>query len=397
MNLSDLRKRPNALSGDYRHFDVANRLLLTGHSHQAWPDCGFAGQQQAWLDAASQVDGKWSEAFSRAERVRQGYSRLLGEGSAGHIALGASTHELLVRLLSALPLRERPRIVTTEGEFHTARRQLDRLEEEGVEIVRVPTDPHEDVADRVAARIDDGTCLALVSSVFYGNARRVTGLDRIMSACRKHGADLLVDVYHHLNVLPFSLAKMDLEDAFVVGGGYKYCQLGEGNAFLRFPESRKLRPVVTGWFAEFSALADTGHEGPVPYDEGAASLAGATYDPTSHYRASEVFDFFEERGLTPDFLRKVSRHQVGALIAAFDGLDADPALIHRDRGLSPGDIAGFLSLHASRAGEIRDRLRERGVHVDSRGDVLRLGPAPYLDDGQLRDAIGLLGEVIGEM
>ena len=29
--------------------------------------------------------------------------------------------------------------------------------------------------------------------------------------------------------------------AFVVGGGYKYCQLGEGNAFLRFPPGCELR------------------------------------------------------------------------------------------------------------------------------------------------------------
>jgi hypothetical protein len=32
--------------------------------------------------------------------------------------------------------------------------------------------------------------------------------------------------------------------------------------------------------------------------------------------------------------------------------------------------------------------------TDARGDVLRLGPAPYLSDAQLRDAIGVLGEVV---
>jgi kynureninase len=40
------------------------------------------------------------------------------------------------------------------------------------------------------------------------------------------------------------------------------------------------------------------------------------------------------------------------------------------------------------------RLRERGVHSDARGDVLRLGPAPYLRDDQLRDAIHVLGEIL---
>jgi kynureninase len=38
-------------------------------------------------------------------------------------------------------------------------------------------------------------------------------------------------------------------------------------------------------------------------------------------------------------------------------------------------------------------LREQGVWVDYRGDALRLGPAPYVNDRQLRDAIGLLGQL----
>src|SRR5256886_14907764 len=47
---------PNALAPHYRRFRVADRLLLTGHSHQAVPDVGFEAQQRAWLDAAEYVD-----------------------------------------------------------------------------------------------------------------------------------------------------------------------------------------------------------------------------------------------------------------------------------------------------------------------------------------------------
>src|SRR6185295_16483886 len=109
-------------------------------------------------------------------------------------------------------------------------------------------------------------------------------------ACEAHGAPLLVDAYHHLNVVPFDVRGMGLDRAFVTGGGYKYCQLGEGNCFLRIPPDCTLRPVVTGWFAEFDALAGAEHGGRVPYGKGAARFAGATYDPTSHYRAARVFD-----------------------------------------------------------------------------------------------------------
>ena len=105
---------PNALASHYRRFRVAERLLLTGHSHQAWPDVGFEAQQRAWLDAAEHVDDKWERAFATADRVRRGFARLLDDAD-GAIALGANTHELVVRWLSALPLRHRPRLVTTTG------------------------------------------------------------------------------------------------------------------------------------------------------------------------------------------------------------------------------------------------------------------------------------------
>jgi len=251
---SELFAAPNHLASQYSRFRVADRLLLTGHSHQAWPDCGFAAQQQAWLDAAEHVDGKWELAFAQAARVRAGYARLLDD-DADNITLGQNTLELVGRWLSALPLRDRPRLVTTDGEFHTIRRLLDRLGEEGIEIVKVPALPVTDTADQLAAAVDSRTAAVLVSSVLFQSGQIVPGLDRVMAACEANDAELLVDAYHSCNVAPFSLPTLGLGNAYVTGAGYKYCQLGEGNGFLRFPPHSRLRPVLTGWFSEFSALA----------------------------------------------------------------------------------------------------------------------------------------------
>ncbi|HXT20742.1 MAG TPA: kynureninase, partial [Thermoanaerobaculia bacterium] len=301
----------------------------------------------------------------------------------------SSTHELLVRFLSALPLQRRPRIVTTDAEFHSARRQLDRLAEAGIELVRVTAAPAATVGERLAAAVDDRTAAVVTSTVFFTDAG-IAGLDAAAAACARHGAELLLDAYHQLNVVPFSLA--GVERAFVVGGGYKYCQLGEGNAFLRVPPDCRLRPLVTGWYAEFERL-EAKPTGDVAYpDDPGARFQGATYDPTSHYRASEVFDFFVERGLTPELLRAVSQHQLGVLCRAFDALDLPPALIARDRETPLARFGGFLALRAPRAGALCAALRERGVLADSRGDVLRLGPAPYLSDAQLEEAMARLGE-----
>jgi kynureninase len=383
------------LARHYSRFRVSERLLLTGHSHQAWPDVSFEAQQRAWLDAAELVDEKWQQSTEQASRVQAGFRRLLTDRD-GDIALGQNTHELVTRLLSALPLGRRPRLVTSDGEFHTIRRQLDRLREEGLDVVKVAAQPAETLADRIAGAVDDRTACVLISSVLYETAEIVPGLDVVARACSRCGATLLVDAYHHLNVVPFDIRALGLEEAFVTGGGYKYCQMGEGNCFLRVPAGCELRPVLTGWFSDFTALDQTVSRRRVEYGGGPARFAGATFDPTSHYRAAAVFAFHAEQGLTPERLRAINRRQVGLLKGAFEALDIDPVVAHV-APMSDDRRAGFLAICSARAGALSHRLRERGVFTDFRGGVLRLGPAPYLSDDQLRQSVAALGDALRDL
>jgi kynureninase len=126
----------------------------------------------------------------------------------------------------------------------------------------------------------------------------------------------------------------------------------------------------------------------VSYGALAVRFAGATYDPTSHYRACEVFDFFERMGLHAELLREVSQHQLGLLRAEIEALGLPLGLPR----VPLSQLAGFLALTTPRAADIQRALALRGVHADCRGDVLRLGPAPYLSDDQLRRAVALFAD-----
>jgi kynureninase len=314
----------------------------------------------------------------------------------GDIALGQNTHELVVRLLSAVltgPTRptSHARLVTTDGEFHSIRRQLDRLAEEGIEVVKVPARPADSLADRLGAEVNARTACVMVSSVLFETAEIVPGLDNVARTCEREGAALLIDAYHHLNVVPFDVRGMGLSGAFITGGGYKYCQLGEGNCFLRIPPGCDLRPLVTGWFAEFGALPDKTVSGRVEYGPGATRFAGATYDPTSHYRAAAVFAFHERMNLTAERLREINRRQVALLREGFERLDINPALA-RIESIAEERRGGFLAIRTARAADTVAALRARHVFADARGDVLRLGPAPYVSDAQVRDAVVAIGD-----
>ncbi len=89
----------------------------------------------------------------------------------------------------------------------------------------------------------------------------------------------------------------------------------------------------------------------------------------------------------------MSQHQVGRLCELFDALDLDPRLVDRDREVPLERLGGFLALGSPRAGELHAALAEAGVATDHRGRILRLGPAPYLGDAQLREAMAALGAV----
>jgi hypothetical protein len=134
--------------------------------------------------------------------------------------------------------------------------------------------------------------------------------------------------------------------------------------------------VVTGWFSEFTDLSEA-PSGRVEYGPGPARFAGATYDFTSHYRGAAVLRFFEEENLTAERLRELSQHQ-GGILAKGHGLGSVDA------------VAGFLAIPTTEAPLLAQRLKQQNIWTDYRGNMLRLGPAPYVTDAQLAEAADVL-------
>ncbi len=379
---------PLALAHHYRAFVQPGRVLLTGHSHQAWPDVARAAVLEAFDDAAAHVDDKWTRAAAKADAVRAAIGRVTG-ARAADLALAPNTHELVTRFLSALDWTRRRHVVTTDGEFHSLRRQLARLEETGVEVTWVPAAPVSTLAERLAAAVRPDTAALMASTVLFRTAAVVPHLRAAVEAAHRVGAEVLLDAYHAFMTVPFHLADLGPDPIFVVAGGYKYAQWGEGCCWMRVPPDCALRPVYTGWFAEFATLADA-PPGQVPYGRaGAERFAGSTYDPTSHYRAAAVAAFFEHQGLTVHRLRQQSLQQTQRLIEALPDL----RLLTPE---APAERGGFVAFEVPNAGRAIEALRRRGIFVDARGDVLRLGPAPYVDDEALDAAADHVRAVVRE-
>lgn len=350
------------------------RLHVAAHSHHPWPDVTFDAQQQAWLQAADAQDDKWEVVFTDLlPAVQQAIARRVALPDPTTIAVAPNTHDLLRRILSCLP---RPaRALTTDAEFHSFRRQAARLVEAGdLHLDVVAADPLPTLPARLAAAAArGGHDLVFVSHVLFDSGFVLPDLAALVAAVPDRETLVVVDGYHAFMALPVDLSAL-ADRIFYLAGGYKYAMAGEGVCWLHAPPGYGPRPVDTGWFAEFGALAAPPAPGQVAYPTDGARFLGATFDVTPLHRFLAVQRLLDELGID---VPAIHAH-VRALQAAFlDRVDALGVQWVSSRRLVPDvatpDRGHFLTFATPDAGEAVARLRTVDVVADSRGDRLRIG------------------------
>jgi selenocysteine lyase/cysteine desulfurase len=359
-----------------------------------WPDASFDGQVEAWNDAARLADRKWDKVMDEVWSAAQAEVAVeIGTGRADAVVFSSNTHDFLIRLVTAAPRRGSGplRVLTTDGEFHSARRQFARWEEEGwVAVERVTTEPFESFSERFLDRSGSGKHdFILVSQVLFGSGRTFDRVEELAAVSRPEGPWVVVDGYHAFMALDRPFAGGAGGSAFYLGGGYKYAMSGEGCAFMHAPVGFGPRPPVTGWFAEFEDL--TLPPGSVGYAKDASRFMGATFDPSALYRFTAVRRMLAENGLTT---ARISAHVDSLQHQLLDGIDATE--FGQAELLNPLDgrpHARFLAFRGPDAQRWYAELKTRNVITDVRGDVLRLGFGIYQDEEDVSGLVRLLGEL----
>ena len=371
-----------------------DRLHLAAHSHHLWPDASFAGHHQCWLDAAAMADRKWDKVMGEVWPEAQGRVAAELGVAADSIVFASNTHDFLIRLFAAAPRRPGSplRVLTSDGEFHSARRQLARLEEEGLAIVtRIAAEPFDSFSGRfLEAAAASEHDLILVSQVLFGSGRIFAGSDELAALATSSGPWVVIDGYHAFMALDVPLSKSAAGSAFYLGGGYKYAMAGEGMAFMHCPPGFGPRPPVTGWFAEFGDLtAPRGSS--VGYTQDAMRFMGATFDPSALYRFNAIRRMLADEGLTT---AAISAHVTALQQRLLDAL-AGTALAQAEL-LNPLDgrpHARFLAFRAAQAARWNAELMARNCITDVRGDVLRIGLGLYHDEADVDAFAALAGQL----
>ncbi|MBO9545760.1 aminotransferase class V-fold PLP-dependent enzyme [Caulobacter sp.] len=355
---------------------VPGRLHMAAHSHHLWPDATLAAQLEAWEDAVVLADHKWGKALGEVYPAAQGLvARELNLPSSDTVVFAPNTHTLLAVLKSAVS-RKPVRILSTDGEFHSFRRQAQRWLEAGEIELTLVDSKGPDFADRFIAAARGGDYdLIFVSHVFFKTGFVFDRVWELADLSRPEGPWLVVDGYHGFRAVPTDLSAV-ADRVFYLAGGYKYAMAGEGAAFLHAPPGFGPRPVLTGWYAEFGDLE--GPPGGVGYTTDAQRFMGATFDPSGLYRFVAAGRMLEAEGLTT---ATVAAH-VGGLMRSL--VAAEPlkgAVVLNPPGEGPQ--ARFLALRHEKASAWKQALGEKGVVVDVRDDVLRIGLSIYHDEADV--------------
>ncbi len=349
------------------------RLHFAAHSHHLWPDASHDGQMQAWNDAALLADHKWDKVFG--EVIPEAQRHIVAELSLpdpATIAFSPNTHDFVVRIISALPMA-RPRVLASDGEFHSFRRQSLRWAESGR--IALTTVPLEQLVEQAESGAYD---LIFTSQVQFNSGRALGGIERLTALARPEGPWVVIDGYHGFMATPTDLSVV-ADKVFYLAGGYKYAMAGEGVCFLHCPPSFGPRPEVTGWYASFDELA--AQQGGVGYAPDGRRFLGSTFDASGLYRFNAAQRMLKAEGLDT---ATISAH-CNALKDQF--CEAEPL---PEMKLLSGPNARFLAWQGEAAPALHAALDAKGAVTDLRGDVLRIGFALYHDADDVAALLALI-------
>jgi len=375
-----VRHLPLDLAAAFSRFRGADkdRLHFAAHSHHFWPDVTEAAQQLAWADAARLADDKWDHVLGEVwPAVRAMLARHLKLSDPATLVPAPNTFEFVNRLLSCGPLDRPMRIVCTDGEFHSFRRQTERLAEDGiVALTVVPTEPFATFVARLAAAVKEQTPdLVFVSQVFFNSGFALTDLEALVDQIAAPERMVVIDGYHGFMARPTDLSRI-ADRAFYIAGGYKYAMAGEGACFMHCPPGFGPRPRNTGWYAGFGNLS--GVQKGVPYAEDGWRFMGATFDASGLYRLRAVLEWLVREDIDAALVHRHAEALQARFMTAM--MEKPWGIFSADNLVVPLDNparGNFLTFQSADAGRWYDRLHAAGIVTDVRGDRLRLGFGLY--------------------
>jgi selenocysteine lyase/cysteine desulfurase len=174
----------------YSQFLTANPLIqhYASHSHHYWPDVTRDATLQYWDDSAKFIDDKWEHIFGeKIPATQKLIAEVLNLTHPEQIVFAPNTHELVYRLLSCIDPKKTISILTTDSEFYSFDRQINRLSEDNLASVeKISTHPFDDFESRFIKKIEENHYdMIFFSHVFFNSGMVVKNIKKIIESVKE--------------------------------------------------------------------------------------------------------------------------------------------------------------------------------------------------------------------
>lgn len=358
--------------------NACSRGAMTGAAREAL---------RSYLSSWGSRGMDWERWLQEVERARGLFADLIG-ARPEEVAVTTSVSAATNGVASALDYDGgRDGVLVTGAEFPTVVRAWMARRRDGARVERLPVEDGGIRPEAYERAVDGNTLLAVACHAHYRTGF-LQNLGAVAERVHGRGALLYVDAYQTAGAVPVDVKRTDVD--FVASGCLKFLLGTSGIAFLYVAPRLidRLEPRNTGWFGRRD-----------PFDFGSSELDWApdasrfelgTPPVPAAYAARAGLEVIHEVGV--EAIRRWTL-QLGRRLV--DGA--------RERGLDllgPEDPARRNPTAAFRcpdgdAGEVADRMRDRGVIAAPRGSAVRLSPHFYNSREDVDRALDALAECTG--
>ena len=334
--------------------------LNTASAGLSWVGLGAAAARFYDEDKALGYDGRegWRAQLLRCQQL---LAQLLNV-KPDQISFVSSTSEALSLVARAVSLRPSDEVLLADDEFPSVALAWSAHAAAGGTIRRVRIQSEAERTEALVNAISAKTRVVCVSHVHWCTGTRVD-LAALGSACRAHGARLIVDGVQAVGAIPVDASHVDMYAASV----FKWLLSGFGLAFISMKHdfAQTLEPSVRGHGNEGVShelrYGHANHPGICALAASLEFLQGIGWSDI-HARVGALAEFLDTQ------LRRVG-HSVA----------------------TPADArAAIISIPHVDAAGCNQHLAQRGVRVEHRGGLIRVSPHFYNTEAEIERFVAML-------
>lgn len=341
--------------------------------------------------ASEEGDTVWPQWNRGVNQTRHTAARLIN-ADRDEVALVNSTTQGIGLVAEGYPWKPGDNIVTLANEFPSNLYPWMNLQDRGVELRMVPTDPDgRPNLNRVLEACDKNTRIVSVSWIGFATGFRIN-LSQWVSAVHQKGPLFFLDAIQGLGVFPLDVKSTPID--FLAADGHKWMlgPEGAGIFYLRKEHLNRLRPIGVGW----NSVVHCYDFAKIQFDlkPSASRYEGGTMNAVGFLALNASLQLLEQQGLSyhrsaiAERVLQVGDHAVSRLAQ----LGAHITTLR-----APGHESGIIAFQLD--GQDHDRIRtaclENGIVLSYRNGSLRISPHGYNHETDVDRLITILAEQLG--